>query len=251
MNSDPTNCGTCGNNCPSGACQTGTCVGVQAGDFVAICMNYRSAANAQTTLLLGNSVFLPRVANVRILAYDQYAEAAVTQQVDTTIAGAALGRQYSISRVSNSADVPTRLSRSNYDVFLVYEQPNAPPGELSNIGSIWSKSLESFSYVGGAIVMLDGGQGVREMSQLFTSTTLLSVDSEVGLSSGTLLKKAVQSDSVVQGMFSPFACHNDTCVFETSVTPDADTSFVVTELANDAGIARPVVVHITRTAPQH
>ena len=79
LNSDPNNCGTCGNVCQSGTCQLNSsgvpkCVGVEPGHFVAICMNYRSAPGRQTTLLLGNSVFLPRLPNVRILAYDQYAD---------------------------------------------------------------------------------------------------------------------------------------------------------------------------------
>src|ERR1700690_309648 len=70
LNSDPTNCGSCGKMCASGACQSGICRGATTGDFVAICMNYRTAPGPltiQTTLLLGNSVFLPRVPNVRIL----------------------------------------------------------------------------------------------------------------------------------------------------------------------------------------
>lgn len=252
LNSDPANCGFCGNGCPSGACQAGACVGVQPGHFIAICMNYRAAPGPQSTLLLGNSIFLPRVPTVRILAYGEYADASVRQQVDATIAAAAaqLGRQYSIARVNNSADIPTRLSKSNYDVFLVYEQPNAPPFELSNVGSLWAQSLESFSYVGGVIVMLDGGQGVREMTQLFTSTRLYSVNDEVGLNSATYLENRVPGDAVAAGMTSRLPCQNDTCVFETSLTPDANTTSVIMEPAASSGVARPVVVHITRIAPQ-
>lgn len=253
LNSDPANCGTCGNDCPSGACQAGACVGVQPGHFVAICMNYRTPPGLQTTLLLGNSIFLPHVATVRILAYGEYADAAVRQQVDSTIAAAAAqppGRQFSIVQVNSSADVPTLLSKSNYDVFLVYEQPNAPPGELSNIGSLWASSLQSFSYVGGVIVMLDGAQGVREMAPLITSTRLFSVDDEVGLSSTTLLVNRVYNDAVGTGVYTPLTCQDDTCVFETSLTPDTNTSFVITEPTSDAGTARPVVVHVSRIAPQ-
>jgi hypothetical protein len=252
LNSDPENCGTCANSCPSGACQDGACVGVQTGDFVAICMNYRAAAGQQTTKLLGNSLFLPGVATVRILAYDEYADLVVAQQVDATIAAAAsrAGQQYTIARVSSSAEVPGRLSKTNYDTFLVYEQPNAPAGELSSIGSIWSKSLSSFSYVGGTIVMLDGGQGIGEMTQLFKSTTLFSAESEVRLSPSVLLVRAAGTDAVASKLVSPFTCQSDTCVFDTTITPDANTTFVVTEPVEDGGTPRPVVVHIARTAPQ-
>lgn len=252
LNSDPENCGTCGNSCPSGACQDGACVGVQTGDFVAICMNYRSVAGQQTTKLLGNAVFLPNLAQVRILAYDEYADPTSVQQVDATIAAAAsrAGQQYSITRVSSSSELPTRLSKTNFDTFLVYEQPNAPPGELSNIGSIWSKSVSSFSYVGGTIVMLDGAQGIREMTQLFRSATLFAADGETPLSPSVLLNRAAGTDAVASKIVSPFACQSDTCAFDTSVMPDSNTTFVVTEPLEDGGTARPVVVHIARTAPQ-
>jgi len=253
LKSDSENCGACGKACPSGACQSGSCVGVLPGDFVAICMNYRTAPGtpgAQTTKLLGNAIFLPGVPTVRILAYDEYADTSVRQRVDATITASAAGRLYSITRVSNSADVPTLLNKTNYDVFLVYEQPNAALGVLSNIGSLWASSLESFSYVGGVVVVLDGGQGVREMPQLLTSTRLFSVDREVVISSSTLLDNRVSTDAVGTRIFTPLTCQDDTCVFETSVTPNATTTFVITEPANDAGIARPVVVHMTRTAPR-
>jgi hypothetical protein len=198
---------------------------------------------------LGNAIFLPGVPTTRILAYDQYADLSVRQRVDAAIAGSAAGRLYSIASVSSSADVTTRLNKTDYDVFLVYEQPNAPSGKLSDIGSLWASSLESFSYVGGVIVVLDGGQGVREMPQLLTSTRLFAVDDEVVLSSSTLLDNRVSTDAVGTRIFTPLTCQDDTCVFETSITPNATTTFVITEPTSDAGIARPVVVHMTRTSP--
>ena len=250
LKSDPSNCGTCGKSCPSGACQGGNCVGVLPGDFVAICMNYRATPGAQTTRLLGNAIFLPGVTTTRILAYDQYTDTLVQQRVEATIATAAAGRLYSIAPVNTYEDVPALLNKTDYDVFLVYEQPRAQSGDLSKIGSTWASSLESFSYVGGVIVVLDGGQGVREMPQLLTSTRLFAVDDEVVISSSTLLDNQVSTDAVGTRIFTPLTCQDDTCVFETSVTPNATTTFVITEPPNDAGIARPVVVHMTRTAPQ-
>ena len=255
LNSDPNNCGSCGNVCGSGACQLNSvriakCVGVQPGDFVAICMNYRATPGAQTTRLLGNAVFLPGVTTTRILAYDEYADTSVEQRVNATIATYAAGRLYSITPVSNYRDVLGLLSKTDYDVFLVYEQPNAQSGTLLTIGSTWASPLESFSYAGGVIVVLDGGQGVREMPQLLTSTRLFAVDDEVVISSSTLLDNQVSTDAVGTRIFTPLTCQDDTCVFETSVTPNATTTFVITEPPNDAGVARPVVVHMTRIAPQ-
>jgi hypothetical protein len=146
-------------------------------------------------------------------------------------------------------DVPPLLSKSKFDVFLVYEQPYAPVGELSSIGSVWASSLESFGYVGGVIVMLDGAQGVREMTDLFTSTRLFSTTGEVGLSSSAILQTRVKIDAVVASMVTEFPSQADTCGFETSLIAPADTSYVITEPIGDAGEELPVVVHSTRTAP--
>ena len=255
LNSDPDNCGSCGIVCPSRACQDGICVGAQTGHFIAICINYRNGPGpntTQTTLLLGNAIFLPRAPTVRILAYDEYADPSAPQQVDATIAAASsqTGRQFSITRVHSSVDVPPLLSKSKFDVFLVYEQLYAPAGELSSIGSVWASSLESFGYVGGVIVMLDGGQGVREMTQLFTSTRLFSTTGEVGLSSSAILQTRVKNDAVVTSMVTEFPTQADTCGFQTSLIAPADTSYVVTEPVGDAGEELPIVVHSTRTAPQ-
>ena len=253
LNSDPDNCGSCGVTCPSRACQDGICVGTQTGHFIAICMNYRTAPGpntAQTTLLLGNAVFIPRAPVVRILAYDEYADPSAPPQVNATIARASVGQEFSITQVHSSVEIPPLLSKAKFDVFLVYEQPYAPAGELSSIGSVWASSLESFGYVGGVIVMLDGGQGVREMTQLFTSTRLFTTTGEVGLSSSAFLQTRVKNDVVGNGMSSEFPTQADTCGFETSLTAPAETSYVITESIGDAGDELPVVVHSTLTAPQ-
>jgi len=254
LNSDATNCGVCGKYCPSGACQLGGCVGARPGHVVSICMNYRTAPGpltTQTTRLLGNSLFLPRVPTVKILAYDEFADANVRQQVNSTIAAASslIGQLYSITHVSSSTDVLSMLNISDYDVFLIYEQPKASTGALSDIGSLWESTLKSFSYVGGVIVILDGGQGVREMSQFITSTHLLTVDSEVMLAPGTQLANRALGDQVAAFMTDKFPCQADTCAFETPELPNAYTTFVTTEPDTDAASGRPVVIHMTRIAP--
>ena len=249
LNSDSNNCGQCGHVCPSGVCQAGACVGVRPGNFVGICMNYRTATNAQTLRILGNSISLASSSPIRILVYDEYADTSARQQVDATL-GALTGQTgpLTITHVSNSADVPSVLRASDYDVFLVDEQPNAPTGELSRIGDLWASALESFTYVGGVIVMLDGGQGVHEMPQLFTSTRMFQVNSEVVLTPPPLLVDALPGDFVGAHLFTPLPSQADTCVFDTSTTPNANTSFVITE-STDAGAARPVVVHISGLVP--
>jgi hypothetical protein len=212
-------------------------------------MNYRTPSQGPTRLVLGNSIFLPKSNPVRILAYGEFADPAAVQQVDATIADVAGGRLYTVTRAAHSADVPTILRKSDFDVFLVYEQTGAKAGDLSNMGDLWAASLESFSYVGGVIVVLDGGQGVREMAQLITSTRMIQVTDEVVLTPPPTLSNRLPGDAVGSNITTALPAQLDTCVFETPVIQDANTAFVITELGA-AATARPVVIHLTRIAPQ-
>ena len=133
VNSDPKNCGACNHVCPTGLCQGGKCVGAKAGHIVAACMDYQqNFQNSSQTVLLGNAVFLPFANPMRILAYDQYVQNNVRQRVDQTIAWSATarGRTYKITSVSTASDVPQKLNVLDYEVFFVYDQPNAPAGTL-------------------------------------------------------------------------------------------------------------------------
>ena len=90
LNSDPLNCGKCFNQCPSGICQAGQCVGALPGHVVVGCMDYQqSFQNSPQTVLLGNAVFIPVQDPVRILAYEQYTPPAVKNKVNQTIGWAA------------------------------------------------------------------------------------------------------------------------------------------------------------------
>jgi hypothetical protein len=187
---------------------------------------------------------------VRILAYDEYVETAWRQQVDITITLAAAlgGYKYTMTSVHKNEDVPNILRKADFDVFLVYEQPKAPAGALSDVGDRWASALTSFTYVGGVVVALDGGQGINEMSKLFTSTRLFPVSGELSVSPSTSLVR-LGSDVIVRNVITPFATQADTCGFETSLVPDSNTAFVVTAPSGDAGGTLPVAIHLTRIAP--
>ena len=247
--SDSNNCGGCGKVCPSSVCQAGACVGVQVGHFVGICMNYRTPSSGPAPYILGNSIMLATSNPIRILAYNEHADPTTQQKVDAIIAST-VSTPVSISYISDSTQVRNQLLRANYDVFLVYEQPNAAHDELASIGDVWASPLESFTYVGGVVVMLDGGQGVAEMSQLFTNTRMLQVTDEVILTPPPLLALRAGGDAIgARHMTTQLPSQADTCVFDTTLTPDQTTSFVITDQP-EAGTPRPVVVHITRIAPQ-
>jgi hypothetical protein len=244
LQSDSNNCGSCGVACPSAICQGGVCIGARAGHIVAICMDYSvTAQNSQPTKLLGNAVFLPLSNPVKILAYDEFANPNVRARVDTTIAWAALGRTYlPPTYVSQSEAVNAQLKKPDYDVFLVYDQPLAPAGTLSTYGSQWAKTLESFSHVGGVIIVLDGATGVKEMGQFLTSARLLEVTKESAVS-GSWVYNRQEGDIIGNYVVSPFLAPQNSCVFTTPAPKDSMSIFVVTDDASPVSAQRPVVVH--------
>lgn len=245
LNSDSDNCGACGRICPSAICQGGQCIGAQAGHIVIIGMNYREASpNSQATNLLANSVLLPRFNPVKILAYDEFAEPSVSASVNATIGWASLmiGRAHQITTISSPQSVNTQLKKPDFDTFLLYEQSLAPSGTLANYGTQWAKALESFSFVGGVIVVLSGSTGTKEMPQFLTSARLLEVTAEQVVSRAQLYNRQ-PADAIGVNVVSPFLAPWDSCVFSTPAPIDSSTVFVVTDEAAPGLEQRPVVVH--------
>jgi hypothetical protein len=240
LDTDAFNCGSCGNVCPSGICSGGVCVGAGLGHVVLMCMDFaQSFRNQPPTTLLGNAVFLSAKQPVRVLAYNRYTVAAVERQVNTTIGWAAPGPQsYRITAVNVDDDVTAELSPVNYEVFLVYDQPSAPPGTLGALGAAWASALASFASAGGTVIVLDGGDG--EMADFLTNAALLEVTDEASLS-GQLYVRA-GTDALAQRTVSPFRALNRTCGFVTTIEPDFATVFVVTDTQSGSW-GNPVVVH--------
>jgi hypothetical protein len=246
LNIDPDHCGSCPNVCPSGICQGSKCVGANVGHVMLACMDYSTpVANSPQTVLLGNAVFLPVRSPVRILAYSEYAPAAVRTKVNQDIgyAATARGRTYTITDSATHADVTAKLNVNDYDVFVIYDQSSAPAGELASIGADWQTStvLSSFASAGGVIVGLSSATGTAEMGQLFSNAELLDVSAETSASNQTLYNRA-PADALGINVISPFLAAKESCTFTTSTTPDADTIFVIQDAASPA-VGAPVVVH--------
>jgi hypothetical protein len=244
FNIDPENCGSCGNLCPSGICQSGKCVGANVGHVVLACMDYQTPAkNTAQTVLMGNAVLLPIHNPVRILAYTEFAPAAERAKVDQDIgfAAAARGRTSTITPLTKYTAASAALSISNYDVFLIYDQTAAPTGQLATVGSAWQKNsvVDSFSAAGGVVIALSGG--MSEMDQFLSSSGMLDVSAQTVVSAGTLYNRA-PADAMGINVISPFFAPMNSCTFTTSLIQDADDIFVV-EDAKSPAAGSPVVVH--------
>ena len=243
FNIDADNCGSCGNVCPSGICQGGTCVGANNGDVVVVGMNYQTpATNSAPNRLLGNAVLLPTRLQVRILAYTEFASAGSRAKVDQHInlAAAAVGRSVVITPLTKYTMASAELNIANYDEFFIYEQDEAPTGQLATVGAAWQTNsvLESFAAAGGVIIGLSGGG--FEMDQFFTSAELLDVSAQT-TASGSFLYNRLPLDSVGKNVISPFSAPTDSCTFTTNAVPGPQTAFVVRDTNDDTGA--PVVVH--------
>lgn len=247
---DAQHCGSCHRQCPTGICQAGNCVGAVPGHVVLACTNYaRSAQSSPQAVLLGNAVFLPQRNPIRILAYDEFADAATASRVDQTIGweASARNRTWELRRISAAGELPTVLDLSEHDVVLIYDQSNAEPGRLSAIGADWAATLDSFVRGGGTVIALTSGTGpaTDEMADLITASGIADVTTVSPVTDGTLFYNHAPGDAVGLGVLSPFAARSRSCVFTTSVAPSTDTTFVVTDDA-ELGAGAPSVIHIIR-----
>jgi hypothetical protein len=250
FNSDPENCGKCGNECPSGICQAAKCVGARYGNIALLCMDLESAtATSSPTTLLGNAVFTPTVNPVKVLAYTRGARAAAVTRVNSVIgwAGSARGRSADITEAKTVAAVTANLNILDYQVLLIHDLDQAASGDPAAAATTWESGsvLTSFSKAGGVVIVLDGGDGTGEMHQLINAGNLLDPSGKISLSGQTDVTKGqvwnnAPFDVVGVNVLSPFLGTSHTCTFDTNAKPGVDTIFV---LSDDEAGGTPVAIH--------
>jgi hypothetical protein len=243
LSNNPDHCGVCDNRCASAICRSSQCVGGIANHVVLMCTDLQDGRrDSPQTTMLTNAVLLANANPLRVLGYARYTPYSVVRGVQRTLnwADDATSRTIELTESSSETDVLDVLSRDNFDVLMVYDQPDAPAGALANIGSAWRDALVDFNAAGGVVIVLASANGRGEMHRLITEAGLLAVTGLNDVTGGDVFNRA-PSDAVGATVLNQFLALDSSCTFTTPTAPDANITYVITDSATGIGV--PMVVH--------
>ncbi len=243
---DPDNCGGCGIRCVTRVCQAGSCVGSRVGHVVSMCMDLDvHPKDSMQQLLFTNAVTLPPgFGAVTVLGWDQYATQPHKVDVAQVVGDAQTnsGRTLNLTTVNDYTLIPAQLNVSSVQVLVVYDQTQAPTGELATAGAALQASLDAFTQGGGVVITLSGGTG--EMDQFLSQSGLLALTGMTEVT-GQLLHNRAPGDAVGLNVLTPFVAPRTSCTFQTTVTPSSLDVFVIRDQPAPS-VGEPTVVHRIR-----
>jgi hypothetical protein len=199
-------------------------------------------AGSSQARVLTNAVFIPTSNPLRILSFEQFADAAVVANVKALIQSAAGGRTINLTVTTNPAALASPILAQLYDVVLVPDQQGGAPATLATTGASWAADLATFAKAGGVIVALDGNAGLGGMPQLLTSALLLDVSGHQSIAAGSLVGIVAPADRIATLVVSPYG------TFDRSVTiqsnePNGGNVVYVAEQVIGGVPSDPVVIH--------
>lgn len=243
VSNDPQNCGACGKFCPSNICKLSKCQGATPGDVVVIGHDYRDAIAASSQArVLTNAVFIPTSNPLRILSYEQFADAGVVANVKALIQSAAGGRTIKLTVATNPAALASGSLAQIYDVVLVHDQQGGPPATLATIGASAAADLAAFAKSGGVIVALDGAGGQGGMPSLLTGAQLLDVASHQSIPAGSLVSVGAPADRIATLVVSPYGTFDRSVTIQSNEANGGNVIYVASQLVGGVP-GDPVVVH--------
>ena len=240
---DPLNCGACGKICPSNICVAGVCQGSTPGGIVLIGHDYKDAIGGTSqTKVLTNAMFIPTSNPLRVLSYEQFADATVVAKVKSLVAGAAGTRVIDYTVATAPAPLTSATLAKDYDVVLVHDQSAAAAGTLAPIGATWATPLDTFAKAGGVIIALDGAGGAGAMPELVSSAGLLDLAGHTSITAGAQVMIVAPADRVGSLVVSPYAVFERSVTFQSNQPNGGNVVFVAQERVGGV-LGDPVVIH--------
>jgi hypothetical protein len=187
-------------------------------------------------------MFIPTSNPLRVLSYEQYADAATVTKVKGLIASGSSGRVINYTVATDPNPLRSATLAKDYDVVLVHDQPVAAAGTLGPIGATWATPLDTFAKAGGVIVALDGASGSGQMPALITSAGLLDLAGHTSIAAGTQVAIVAAGDKVGTLVVSPYAVVARSVTFQSNQPNGGNVVFVAQERVG-AALGDPVVIH--------
>jgi hypothetical protein len=195
--------------------------------------------------VLNNAVFVTDVQTVRILSYEQFADAANVSRIKQQLSGyaAAQGRATQFTVSNAAADLAATDLFAKYQVVLVYDQGNMDFATASAAGAAASVPLGNFAKSGGTVVVLDGARGLGNMPSFITQAGLWSIASHALLPAGTGRVSVVSpADVLATGVVTPYATAARSVSFVSNDAASATRIFVALSGVSPA-FGDPVILH--------
>ncbi len=255
LQDDEQNCGACGRRCESGICEAGECLGDVPQSLVLIGHDFEARPNGSMRTLLGNAVFQNHSTSSKlaVVAYTEHADLDdQVRHVNSALTAYARNRGFSWGNPATGGngdpytgflDYELSSILRDFDVLLIYSQPNATDEQLEALAATWSRAMSDFVERGKVVVVLDGAtEDNVGTHRIVAETGLISFDfanppTKVAVSAGVKARVALPNDRLVGSVVSPYEAPPNTFSF---VTPTANAVVV------DERSLRPIVVHVSR-----
>jgi hypothetical protein len=138
--------------------------------------------------------------------------------------------------------INNQLDRADYDVLMIYDQEEAAAGILAGRGVAWAPAVQTFTALGGVVVVLTGGGGISEMHELIAGLGIFSPTGTLN-HNGQNYRVDAPGDAVGVNVVSPFVGVETSCVFTGAGTPSSDVVYVTSGVSGGPGNGEPGVVH--------
>lgn len=153
-NTDPNNCGACGNVCSSGLCSWGVCADDRPGNVFVIGHSYEKS-NRALDRLIANAVGTSKDSLVDVLIYRGTNSAALAWGTNDAIARGANQTTRTNRRTFTPSSAAAASMLPSFDVLVIAAQPQMTDAELSVVAGDLALAMDDHLRRGGVVIALD------------------------------------------------------------------------------------------------